>query len=283
MRWVEHRRRAWEARSPGQPDWTLSVIRKHFIPRIGDVQLGKLRPVDIDHMNSRWRQDGMAESSVRRMHNLLHSALGQAVRWDLIATNPADRIERPQPAKSKRKAPSDGRPPRAPRRGRARPCLLPAPRGRDRCPPRPARRSPVERPGPHGWLGPVHPSPRPCQGWRRREDDQGRRRLRHRPGPGDRRGPACPPEAVRRASVGHGASAPPAALRLREAHSAGRFGGLDAVGRLRSVRPPATGSRVPRACEHTTCATGSQRRCSPTVMTRSRSLAGVAGRRPRSR
>jgi integrase len=107
VRWVEHRRRAWEARSPGQPDWTLSVIRKHFIPRLGDLQLGKLRPVEIDHMYARWRQDGMAESSVRRLDNLLHSALGQAVRWDLIAINPADRIERPQPAKSKRKAPSD--------------------------------------------------------------------------------------------------------------------------------------------------------------------------------
>jgi hypothetical protein len=45
---------------------------------VGEVQLGKLRPVDIDHMYSRWRQDGMAESSVRRLHNLLHSALGQA-------------------------------------------------------------------------------------------------------------------------------------------------------------------------------------------------------------
>jgi hypothetical protein len=91
----------------GPPDWTLSVIRKHFIPRLGDLQLRKLRPVEIDHMYARWRQDGMAESSARRMHNLLHSALGQAVRWDLIAINPADRIERPQPAKSKRKAPSD--------------------------------------------------------------------------------------------------------------------------------------------------------------------------------
>jgi hypothetical protein len=101
VRWVEHRRRAWEARSPGQPDWTLNVIRKHFIPRVGDLQLGKLRSVDIDHMYSRWRQDGMAESPVRRMHNLLHSAVGQAVRWDLIPTNPADRIERPQPVKSK--------------------------------------------------------------------------------------------------------------------------------------------------------------------------------------
>ena len=70
LRWVEHRRRAWEARSPGQPDWTMSVIRKQFLPRVGDAQLGKLRPVDIDHMYSRWRQDGMAESSVRRLHNL---------------------------------------------------------------------------------------------------------------------------------------------------------------------------------------------------------------------
>ena len=108
VRWVEHRRRAWESRSPGQPDWTLGVIRKNFIPRVGDVHLGRLRPVDIDHLYTQWRNSGMSESSVRRLHNLLHSALGQAVRWDLIPTNPADRIERPQPAKSKRKAPPDG-------------------------------------------------------------------------------------------------------------------------------------------------------------------------------
>jgi hypothetical protein len=41
LRWVEHRRRAWEARSPGQPDWTMSVIRKHFLPRVkADVDYG---------------------------------------------------------------------------------------------------------------------------------------------------------------------------------------------------------------------------------------------------
>jgi integrase len=85
----------------------VTIIRKHFLPRVGDVQLGKLRPVDIDHLYTQWRNGGMAESSVRRMHNLLHSALGQAVRWDLVPTNPADRIERPQPAKSRRKAPPD--------------------------------------------------------------------------------------------------------------------------------------------------------------------------------
>ena len=59
------------------------------------MQLGKLRPVDIDHLYTQWRNSGMSESSVRRMHNLLRSALGQAVRRDLIQTSPADRIERP--------------------------------------------------------------------------------------------------------------------------------------------------------------------------------------------
>jgi integrase len=83
------------------------VIRKHFLPHIGYVHLGKLRPVDIDHLYARWRNRGMAESSVRRMHNLLHSAVGQAVRWDLIEANRADRVERPPPATSRRKAPPD--------------------------------------------------------------------------------------------------------------------------------------------------------------------------------
>jgi hypothetical protein len=50
LRGVEHRRRAWEARSTGQPGWTVTIIRKLFVPRSGDVQLGKLRPVDIDHL-----------------------------------------------------------------------------------------------------------------------------------------------------------------------------------------------------------------------------------------
>jgi len=49
----------------------------------------------------------MAESTVRRMHAVLHAALTQAVRWDLIVSNPAARIEPPRPRKARRKAPPD--------------------------------------------------------------------------------------------------------------------------------------------------------------------------------
>jgi integrase len=108
-RWVEHRRRAWEERSPGQPDWTLNVIRKHIAPYIGDVPLTNddLRPIDLDDMYDQWREAGMAESSVRRYHNIVRSALEQAVRWDMITSNPAARLEPPRPGKRRRKAPAD--------------------------------------------------------------------------------------------------------------------------------------------------------------------------------
>ena len=106
-RWVQHRRPGWEDRSPGQPDATLARIRNHITPHIGDVALDRLRPVDVDHLYGVWRTAGMAESTVRRMHAILHSALTQAVRWDLIVSNPADRIEAPKPRKARRQAPPD--------------------------------------------------------------------------------------------------------------------------------------------------------------------------------
>jgi hypothetical protein len=106
-RWVEHRRPGWEERSPGQPDATLARIRNHITPHVGDVALDRLRPVDVDNLYSVWRAGGMAESTVRRMHAILHSALTQAVRWDLIVSNPADRIVPPRPRKARRQAPAD--------------------------------------------------------------------------------------------------------------------------------------------------------------------------------
>jgi hypothetical protein len=90
-----------------QPDATLARIRRHITPKLGTVALDRRRPIDIDDLYASWRTAGMAEATVRRMHAILHAALTQAVRWDLIISNPADRIEAPKPAKSRRKAPPD--------------------------------------------------------------------------------------------------------------------------------------------------------------------------------
>jgi integrase len=106
-RWVAHRRPGWEERSPGQPDATLARIRDHITPKLGNVAVDRLRPIDVDNLYASWRATGMSESTVRRMHAILHAALTQAVRWDLIVSNPADRIEAPKPRKARRQAPPD--------------------------------------------------------------------------------------------------------------------------------------------------------------------------------
>jgi hypothetical protein len=71
-RWVAHRRPGWEERSPGQPDATLARIGNHIIPRLGNVALDRLRPVDVDDLYASWRAAGMAEATMRRMHAVPH-------------------------------------------------------------------------------------------------------------------------------------------------------------------------------------------------------------------
>jgi integrase len=41
---------------------------------------------------------GLSPSTVQKIHHVLHKALAQAVRWDLIARNPADAVKAPRPA-----------------------------------------------------------------------------------------------------------------------------------------------------------------------------------------
>ena len=41
---------------------------------------------------------GLSPFTVQKIHHVLHKALAQAVRWDLIARNPADAVKAPRPA-----------------------------------------------------------------------------------------------------------------------------------------------------------------------------------------
>lgn len=111
-RYVENQRKPWEERSPGQADWTLNVVRRWIVPDIGDIPVVKLHPTDIDFMYGRWRAGSkdrkpLAEASVRRIHNILRSALNQAVRWDIRPDNPIERLIPPSPANEPRDAPPD--------------------------------------------------------------------------------------------------------------------------------------------------------------------------------
>lgn len=82
------------------------VVRVHLVPALGSLDLVALRPTHIQSLYSRMlvsgRRDGrggLSARSVVRYHQILHAALRQAVRWQLLIRNPADAVEPPRAAR----------------------------------------------------------------------------------------------------------------------------------------------------------------------------------------
>ena len=110
-RWVTARAPEW---SPKTTVENQRQIRLKIEPRLGQRRLSKIRAADLDAVYAELRQRGgekgqpLEPASVRRVHIILHAAFEQAVKWGLIAINPADaatppslppgRITPPQPA-----------------------------------------------------------------------------------------------------------------------------------------------------------------------------------------
>jgi integrase len=98
-RWFDH----------GEADWSPTVVRSYrsiidrvLLPRFGITPLRKLRAADIDAFYAELRKRGgangarLSAASVRRIHSVLRRALGQAVKWGLLTTNPAANASPPR-------------------------------------------------------------------------------------------------------------------------------------------------------------------------------------------
>ena len=99
-RWLEAMGPSWgEATAHSY----ASVVRARLVPRLGAVPLSRLTEPMIQGCYAAMIGAGYAASTVKTTHVVLHSALGEAVRWRLLARNPADnltlpRVEAPAPA-----------------------------------------------------------------------------------------------------------------------------------------------------------------------------------------
>ena len=65
-------------------------------PRLGSVRVHALRPAHIQEAYARLLDDGLAASTVLHHHRVLRAALQHALRWQLIARNPADAVTPPR-------------------------------------------------------------------------------------------------------------------------------------------------------------------------------------------
>jgi integrase len=83
----------------------ITSVNHYLVPHLGRVQLRQLRP---DQLTSLYRQlaisggrkgGPLAAKTIRNLHQILRLALEDAVHQDLIARNPADDVEPPDPRK----------------------------------------------------------------------------------------------------------------------------------------------------------------------------------------
>ena len=87
------------------------IIDGDIKPALGGVELSKLRPMAIqkfygDSLTSGRKngKGGLSAQSVLHFHRVLHRALAQAVRWQLLARNPANAVEPPRPERKAMRA-----------------------------------------------------------------------------------------------------------------------------------------------------------------------------------
>ena len=91
-------------------DRNESLCRVHLIPALGRKKLKTLSAADVAGFYRSRPDSGCSAASVHKMHETLHKALKQAVRWGYMTKNPADDVDAPRvhtrevtPARPKRR------------------------------------------------------------------------------------------------------------------------------------------------------------------------------------
>jgi integrase len=71
-------------------------VRQHLRPALGQVKLKALSPAHIQGLYRSKLDAGLAPSSVRYIHAVLHRALKQALRWGLVPRNASESVDLPR-------------------------------------------------------------------------------------------------------------------------------------------------------------------------------------------
>jgi integrase len=59
--------------------------------------ISKIRPLHLQEYYAKKLKTGLSNRSVQYHHTIIHKALKQAVRWQMIPYNPADGVQAPRP------------------------------------------------------------------------------------------------------------------------------------------------------------------------------------------
>jgi integrase len=82
----------------------IEYMKRYVRPSIGKKLLSKIKPLDIQAIYSEMLKNGLSPRTVRYAHAILSSALKQAVKWQILAINPASMTDLPQNHRKEMKA-----------------------------------------------------------------------------------------------------------------------------------------------------------------------------------
>jgi integrase len=74
----------------------------HIVPALGHIKLKKLTPLHVQQFYGAKLESGLSKRTVEYIHTVLHAALKQAVRWELVPRNVTEAVDPPRPNNKER-------------------------------------------------------------------------------------------------------------------------------------------------------------------------------------
>ena len=75
------------------------IVKNHISPRIGKIHIDKLKPFQIQKMYTNLGKTKLSPTTILYIHRVLHKALSQGVKWEIIGSNPAAKADPPKKRK----------------------------------------------------------------------------------------------------------------------------------------------------------------------------------------
>jgi len=76
-------------------------LNNYILPTLGHIQLRKLTPQHVQSFYAKLLKEGLSASTIKGIHGILHGALDNAVRWNLVSRNVSGLVKKPRIVKHK--------------------------------------------------------------------------------------------------------------------------------------------------------------------------------------
>lgn len=71
------------------------LLNNHLIPALGNIQLQSLTPQQVQSFYADKLKEGLKPKTIKLIHTVLHKAIDNAVRWNLVSRNVCDLVSLP--------------------------------------------------------------------------------------------------------------------------------------------------------------------------------------------